>query len=153
MHAGTRIALDWGKARIGVAATDVTATLCFPVGTFAPTTDGLDALFHEIDERSPIVVYLGLPMTLSGDEGPAAAAMRTVAHQIAERLAPVPVRLVDERMTTVVAHRALAEAGRNSRQRRNIVDQAAAVAILEQATEQERLSGNTPGELVEGRTT
>lgn len=63
---------------------------------------------------------------------------------------PVEVRLIDERLSTVVAHRALAEAGRSSRQRRQVVDQAAAVAILEQAMELERHTGTFPGEVVEG---
>ncbi|WP_028708539.1 Holliday junction resolvase RuvX [Propionicicella superfundia] len=151
MEPGVRIAVDWGKVRIGVAATDPTATLCVPVDTFDPSPAGLDRLFAAIAEREPVVVYMGLPRTLRGDEGPAAIAIREAADTVASRLAPVPLRLVDERLTTAVAHKALAEAGRSARRRRRVIDQAAAVAILEQAVELERRSGSLPGELVEGK--
>lgn len=150
MEPGIRIAVDWGSVRIGVAATDPTATLCSPVDTFDPSPAGLDRLYAALAQRDPRVVYLGLPRTLSGEEGPAATAMRVVAAQVAARIAPVPLRLVDERLTTAVAHRTLAEAGRSSRRRRRVIDQAAAVAILEQAVEIERRTGSLPGELVEG---
>jgi putative Holliday junction resolvase len=146
-----RLALDWGKARIGVAATDVTGSMCFPVDTYDPSPAGLDRLFELIDERSPGVVYLGLPRTLAGEEGPAAQAIRQVAATVSVRLGAIPLRLVDERLTTAVAHRALDAAGRSHKSRRRIVDQAAAVAILEQAVEVERRTGAPAGELVEGR--
>lgn len=151
MATGVSFALDWGKVRIGVASTDVTGTLCFPVDTYSPVPPSVDSLFELIAERSPRVVYLGLPRTMNGDEGPAAEAIRVVASMVASRIDPIPVRLIDERLTTVVAHRALAEAGRTGRQRRSVVDQAAAVAILEQAVELERRTGQVPGERVKGR--
>ncbi len=152
MASGVRLAIDWGKVRIGVAATDPTGTLCVPVGTYTPDPQGLDGLYAEVADRNPAVVYMGLPRTLRGEEGPAAIAIREAASSVAARIAPIPLRLVDERLTTAVAHRALAASGRSSRKRRHVVDQAAAVVILEQAVELERHTGTFPGELVEGNT-
>jgi putative Holliday junction resolvase len=76
-------------------------------------------------------VVVGLPVTLAGGHGPAAAAAEAYAKQLAEVVAPVPVRLVDERMSTVVATRRLAERGVRGRRQRAVVDQAAAVEILQ----------------------
>ncbi len=147
---GVRLAIDWGKVRIGVAASDPSGILAYPVTTYGTTPAEVDSLVRFVTETAPGVVYLGLPRTLAGPDGPAAIAMREVAAQLSQRLAPVPVQLVDERLTTVVAHRALAETGKRAKQRRSVVDQAAAVAILEQALEFERHSGKWAGEPVEG---
>lgn len=148
--AGVRVALDWGKVRIGVAASDPTGTLAYPVATYGAAPSDLAALARWVTETGPQVVYVGLPRTLAGTDGPAAIAIREVAGELAQRLAPIPVRLLDERLTTVVAHRALAETGKRAKHRRRIVDQAAAVAILEQALELERRSGKLAGEPAEG---
>jgi putative Holliday junction resolvase len=86
---------------------------------------------------------------LSGLEGPAAAKAREVAAEIASTVAPVPVRLVDERMTTVTAERVLRDRGRKGAKRRAVVDQAAAVVILQHALDAERSTGRAPGEIVE----
>ena len=93
-------------------------------------------------------VIVGLPTGLSGRPGAAAAEARTFADSLAARLAPVPVRLVDERFTTVIAHDALREGGRGSRQRRTQVDKAAAALILQGALDAERATGQPAGELV-----
>jgi putative Holliday junction resolvase len=89
---------------------------------------------------------LGLPRSLSGTEGPAARKARAFARELAAAVEPVPVRLVDERMTTVAAERWLREQGRNAKQRRAVVDQVAAVAILQNALDTERATGTAPGE-------
>jgi putative Holliday junction resolvase len=101
-----------------------------------------------VAEHEATLVVVGLPRTLAGAEGPAAAAARTYAGRLAGRVAPVPVRLVDERLTTVDAHRSLRESGVDGRSQRAVVDQAAAVLILQSALDAERGSGRPPGELV-----
>jgi putative pre-16S rRNA nuclease len=92
-------------------------------------------------------VIIGLPTGLSGREGMAAAAARRFAAALAARLV-VPVRLVDERFTTVIAHGTLRRSGQNSRQRRHNVDKAAAALILQGALDAERTTGQPAGELV-----
>lgn len=148
---GVRLALDWGQARIGVAACDPEATLAFPVTTVPGGEDALAAVADLIREHRPIEVVFGLPRRLAGDEGPAARALRTVATRLARELADIPVRLVDERLSTVQASRAMRAAGRNARAQRSRIDQAAAVAILEHALDTERATGTPPGELLSAR--
>jgi putative Holliday junction resolvase len=95
-------------------------------------------------------VVLGLPTSLSGREGPAADKVRSYAGRLARALHPVPVRLVDERFTTVTAERVLRERGKKGQRRRAVVDQVAAVEILQSALDGERTSGRAPGETVDG---
>jgi len=102
-------------------------------------------------ERDVLEVVVGLPRSLSGGEGPAAKGARTYATNLAARIAPTPVRLVDERLTTIDAHRKLRDSGLPGRAQRAVVDQAAAVLILQSALDAERSSGLPPGELVAGR--
>lgn len=147
LRPGVRVALDWGAARIGVAACDRDGILSFPVETIATAQRPLERVSALVAEYEPMEVLIGLPVALSGREEQAASAMRTVAAEVAA-VVPVPVRLVDERLTSATAHRGLAAAGRSSRQRRGIIDQAAAVAILEGALESERRTGEAPGEVV-----
>ena len=108
----------------------------------------LDSIVSEVRERGAQTVYVGLPRHLSGAEGASAAAARAYASTLAQAVAPVPVRLVDERMSTVSAHRALLASGRPGRQHRSVVDQAAAVVILQDALDAERATGRRPGERV-----
>ena len=96
-------------------------------------------------------ILVGLPKSLSGREGPAASAAKQFAADLATRVAPLPVRLVDERFTTATAHDALRQGGHDSRARRQTVDSAAAAVLLEAALESERRTGHVPGELVAPR--
>ncbi|MET7932880.1 Holliday junction resolvase RuvX [Streptomyces sp. NPDC005322] len=151
MRRGRRIAIDVGDARIGVASCDPDGILATPVET-VPGRDIPAAhkrLVAIVEEYEPIEVVVGLPRSLSGREGPAAAKVRTFARELARRVAPVPVRLVDERMTTVTAAHGLRASGVTSKKGRSVVDQAAAVVILQSALEAERASGRAPGEAVE----
>ncbi|HNV09996.1 MAG TPA: Holliday junction resolvase RuvX [Propionibacteriaceae bacterium] len=143
-----RLALDWGRARIGVAACDADGILAYPVETIATRDQPLRRVVALVAEYEPIEVLLGLPRALSGTDGPAAEAMRLVADDLAWALHPIPVCLVDERMSTVVAARNLSAAGKDSRHRRGMIDQAAAVAILEHALEIERSTGRPSGSAV-----
>ncbi len=131
---GVRIGVDVGSVRVGIAASDPDGILAVPVTTVRRvrrTGADLDEIAAIVRERDAIEVIVGLPTSLSGREGPAAAAAREYVTQLEPRVAPVPVRMADERMTTVVAHRRMAETGLRSRSRRALVDQEAAVAILQ----------------------
>ncbi|MEV0276226.1 Holliday junction resolvase RuvX [Streptomyces sp. NPDC050610] len=151
MRRGRRIAVDVGDARIGVASCDPDGVLATPVET-VPGRD-LPAAYRRlaaiVGEYEPIEVVVGLPRPLKGGEGPAAAKVRAFARELAGRVAPVPIRLVDERMTTVTAAQGLRASGVNAKKGRSVVDQAAAVIILQNALETERTSGEAPGEAVE----
>lgn len=156
MRHGVRLGIDPGDARIGVARSDPTGFLATPVetvrrgkGDLARIATLLDA---EAAESTVLEVVVGLPRSLSGREGPAAVKVRAFATSLARRVAPVPVRLVDERMTTVSAEAMLRDQGRSGGKRRAVVDQAAAVLILQHALDTERTTGSAPGEIVEETT-
>lgn len=145
MRRGIRIAIDVGSVRIGVARSDPDATLALPVQTVARGKGDLDAIAALVAEYEPLEVLVGLPVALSGAEGKAAAIARDFALSLSDRIAPMPVLLVDERLSTVQAQRDLQSAGKTTRQGRSVVDQAAAVVILEQALEAERRTGEPYG--------
>ena len=148
MRFGTRLAVDVGSARIGVARCDPDGLLASPLATIPRGPGDLDSLASLAADEDAIEVIVGLPTGLSGREGAAAAQARAFAGALAARLAPMPVRLVDERFTTVIAHDALRRGGRGSRARRPVVDQAAAALILQGALDTERTTGKPAGELV-----
>lgn len=154
LRPGVRLALDWGLARIGVAACDREGLLAYPVETVANAADlgWVGRRLRELaDEYEPLEVVVGLPRHLRGGEGQTAVLVRQRAAWLVDTLG-VPVRLVDERLTTVSASRGLREAGRDARQQRAVIDQASAVAILEHALDLERNTGRAPGEEITGRT-
>jgi putative Holliday junction resolvase len=148
---GVRLGVDVGTVRVGVARTDPGALVVVPVETLARDAAGrrdLDRIVDLVREFDVLEVVVGLPRTLRGNEGSAAEAARRYATAIARRIAPVGVRLVDERLSTVSAHRTLHDAGVRGRRHRPVVDQVAAVVILESALDAERASGLAPGALV-----
>ena len=153
MRHGVRLGIDPGDARIGVARSDPSGFLASPVETVRRGRGDLAriaAIAAEEEAGAPVLeAVVGLPRSLSGREGPAAAKVREFAAALARRLAPIPVRLVDERMTTVSAEAMLRDQGRTGGKRRAVVDQAAAVLILQHALDTERATGNPPGEIVE----
>ncbi len=149
MRHGVRLGIDPGDARVGVARSDPTGFLATPVETLRRGKGDLARLARLVREDEAVEVVVGLPRSLSGGEGPAAAKVREYAARLAERVAPVPVRLVDERLTTVSAEAMLRDRGRQGQQRRAVVDQAAAVMILQHALDTERATGEPPGEPVE----
>ncbi len=144
---GTRVGVDWGDARIGVARCDPDGVLATPYATVRAGERELDDLLAVLAELEPLEVVVGLPTTLAGTQGPAAAKVRDRAAGLAARTA-VPVRLVDERLTTVEVSRRMREGGRRSKQQRAVIDAAAAAAILEHALALERSRDEPPGELV-----
>ena len=149
MRFGVRVGIDPGDARIGVASSDPSGFLATPVETVRRGSGDLRRIAAIVAEREAIEVVVGLPRSLSGREGPAAAKVRDFAARLARRVAPLPVRLCDERLTTVSAESMLREQGRHGAKRRAVVDQAAAVLILQTALDTERTSGQAPGEIVE----
>jgi len=142
-----RLGVDLGDARIGVARSDPAGLIATPVETVPRGPGDLRRLHALVAEHDAVEVVLGLPRSLSGGEGPAAAKVREFARGLAEAL-PVPVRLCDERLSTVTAEAVLRGQGRKGRKRRAVVDQAAAVVILQNALDTERGSGTAPGEIV-----
>jgi putative Holliday junction resolvase len=144
-----RLAVDLGSARIGVGRSDPEGVLASPLTTVPRGQGDLDRLAGLAVSHEAVEVIVGLPTGLSGREGAAAAGARMFAGQLAGRLAPIPVRLVDERFTTVIAHDALRRGGRGSRDRRAVVDAAAAALLLQGALDRERLTGRPAGEIAE----
>lgn len=148
MRTGVRLGVDAGSARIGVARCDASGRLASPLATVQRGAGDLDTIAALAGADGAIEIIVGLPVSLSGREGAAAAHVREFAGQLAGRVAPLPVRLVDERFTTVIAHGALREGGSNSRRRRPKVDKAAAALVLQGALDLERSTGRPAGELV-----
>ena len=151
MRAGIRLGVDVGSVRVGLAASDPGGVLATPVETIerdikSDADQGVIAA--AVRERDVLEVVVGLPRSLSGGEGPAAQVVRAYAIALAARISPTPVRLVDERLTTIEAHRTLRDSGMAGRAQRAVVDQAAAVLILQAALDAEKSSGLPPGELV-----
>ena len=151
MREGVRLAVDVGSVRVGVARSDPGGILASPL-TVLRSGSGqrveLDALAALAASADAIEVIVGLPTSLSGREGDAAVSARSFAAELAGRLAPIPVRLVDERFTTTQAHDALRRGGKDSRARRAAVDAAAAAVLLQAALDTERATGHPPGQLV-----
>ncbi len=145
---GVRLAVDVGSVRVGVARSDPGGILASPLTVLAAGNGGLVELAGLASSEDAIEVIVGLPTSLSGRDGMAAHGARSFAAELAGRVAPIPVRLVDERFTTTAAHDALRRGGRDSRARRRVVDAAAAAVLLQSALDAERATGHPPGELV-----
>lgn len=160
MRRGVRLGVDVGDVRIGVAACDPSGLIATPVETVRRGEGDLARLRDLVVEHEAVEVVVGLPRSLSGGEGPAAVKVRAFAAELAAALEPWPVthleetedsrvRLVDERLSTVAAESVLREQGRKGPRRRAVVDQAAAVIILQNALDTERGTGRPPGEPVQ----
>ncbi|WP_434743686.1 Holliday junction resolvase RuvX [Micromonospora sp. SH-82] len=136
---GVRLGVDVGQVRVGVSRSDPHGVLATPVATLArDLTADPDAvptdmaeLKRLVSEAEAVEVVIGLPINLAGKHGPAAVHVKAYAQRLADVLAPVPVALTDERMSTVVASRRLSERGVRGKRQRAVVDQAAAVEILQ----------------------
>lgn len=137
---GRRLGVDVGTVRIGVAMSDPDAVLATPVETIRRERTGrhLRRLVALVAEFDAVEVIVGLPRTLADRTGSSALDAIDIADRLAERVAPIPVRLADERLTTVTAQRSLREAGVKAKGQRAVVDQAAAVAILQSWLDQRR---------------
>ncbi|WP_165931529.1 MULTISPECIES: Holliday junction resolvase RuvX [unclassified Curtobacterium] len=143
MRSGRRLGVDVGRARIGVAVCDRDGLIATPVETVKRDDSGdLVRILAIADEYDVLEVVVGLPLSMSGGDTPSTTDAREFAARIAEHR---PVRLVDERLSTVTAQRGMRQAGRNAKKSRSVIDQAAAVIILQHALDHERASGAPPG--------
>ena len=144
---GRRLALDYGDVRIGVSISDPTGIVVSPLTTIrndGETGSAISEISRLIDENEIVVVYIGLPLHLSGIEGESSAKVRVFSGKLREKLsAKIEMRLVDERLSTAAAEREAREAGKNLTKQN--VDQWAAIAILESALNKEKLSGELAG--------
>ncbi len=141
-HPGRVLGVDVGAVRVGVALSDPAGTLATPLVTLdrdETTWSDLDQLVELVTEHEVVEVVVGLPRTLAGREGPAAQAARAYVEDLREVLAEhtepsltdLPITLADERLTTVTATRMLSDRGVKGRAQRRVIDQAAAVEILQ----------------------
>ena len=146
MRRGVRLGVDVGKARVGVASCDPDGLLATPVETL-PRAVALDSLARLAQEREPLEIIVGLPIGLSGDHTASTDDAEQFARELAELVA-APVRLVDERLSTVQAASGLRAAGRSSKNQRQVIDQAAAVILLQHAVDSEKARGVPPGQLL-----
>ncbi|PRZ40632.1 putative Holliday junction resolvase [Antricoccus suffuscus] len=132
---GRRLAVDPGSVRVGIAVSDPDGILATPLQTLKRDRHGrtdIAAITAIVTEYEVVGVIVGRPTGLSGRAGAAVAAADEYADLLATALAPIPILRQDERLTTVSATRALHQAGMNSKKQRAVVDQAAAVVILQQ---------------------
>lgn len=148
MRPGVRLGVDVGRARVGVARCDRDGVLATPVATLPRDGSTISALRAHVDELDPIEVVVGLPLSLSGADTLSTTDAREFAAELA-RAVEIPVRLVDERLSTVTAQRVLRESGRRARESRRVIDQAAAVIILQNALDSERAATRPPGAVVD----
>ena len=146
MRRGVRLGVDVGKARVGVASCDPDGLLATPVETL-PRAVALDSLARLAQEREPLEIVVGLPIALSGGHTASTDDAEQFARELAELVA-APVRLVDERLSTVQAASGLRAAGRSSKNQRQVIDQAAAVILLQHAVDSEKARGVPPGQLL-----
>ncbi len=152
---GRRLGIDVGSVRIGVAVSDPDGILATPVETVARdrrknSDKHVRRLAALAGELNAVEVVVGLPRTLADRSGSAAKDAVELADQLAPRIAPIPVRLADERLTTVVAQRSLRDAGVRAKSQRSVIDQAAAVGILQNWLDQRRAAVAAHGEVGDG---
>ena len=155
---GVKLGVDVGQARVGLAVSDPDGTLAMPVKTLkrdAKKNSDIRVLVREAADRNAVQVFVGLPRSMRGTETASTQMARDYADALLAALersgTDIPVSLVDERLTTVSAHRSLHEAGLNSKEHRRVVDQAAAVAILQHAIDMQRSLERDVGEPVTTR--
>lgn len=151
MRPGVRLAVDVGSVRIGLAVSDPAGRTAVPVGALRRGPGDCEEVLAEAQQRDCAEIVVGLPVSLSGQEGPAATAARAFASELAGRTA-IPVRLVDERLSTVTATERLAAGGTRGRRGRTRasgkVDASAAAVFLQAALDAEAATGTAPGEKV-----
>jgi putative Holliday junction resolvase len=151
---GRRLGIDWGDARIGAAVSDPDGMLAVPL-EFVPAGEGeLNRIADLVEEYEPIEVVVGLPRSLNGTEGPAAVKVRTKVDGLLAVLTgrfgrdTPAIRLVDERLSTVVAAGRLRAGGKSAKKQRGLIDSEAAREILDRALQTERSTGSAPGQLL-----
>lgn len=148
MRTGVRLGVDVGRARVGIALCDRDGLVATPVATLAREDADKRAFRILVEEHDVTEIVIGLPLSLSGVDTASTTDAREFAAAVAHWV-DVPVRLVDERLSTVSAQRALHAAGRRTKGSRPVIDQVAAVIILQNALDLERSVGHPPGTTVD----
>lgn len=143
MQKGRRLALDYGLVRIGVAVSDPDGQFVFPI-TSLESSDWESGLDDVITEYHPVAVYIGYPITLTGNVGSAANLARDFAIEVSEKFQG-PIRLIDERLSTKNAAMNLREAGKSEKESRKEIDAVAASILLEKALMIEKNTGQLAG--------
>ena len=144
MERGIRLGIDPGRARIGLAMSDRDGLLAMPLETVAVDSNEIDRVLTVIAEHDVSTVIVGLPLSLSGRWTASTRDAYELAQAIDERV-DIAVRMIDERLTTTTAQSALRSSGRSQRAGRSVIDQIAAVTLLQQALDTERQSGRPAG--------
>jgi len=145
---GVRVGIDVGTVRVGVARSDLHGMLATPVETVARGDGDLARIAAIVDELDAVEIVVGLPLALSGKHTASTADAVAFAERLAALVA-VEVRLVDERLSTVSAHAAMRSSGKSTKQSRSVIDQVAAVIILQHALDYERSSERSAGVAVD----
>lgn len=155
---GVKFGVDVGLVRVGLATCDPDGILATPVKTLsrdAKRNSDIKVVVKEAGARGACQIFVGLPRTMKGEEKASAQMARSYARILVELLQEagldVPVHLIDERLTTVSAHQALHKAGLDSREHRKVVDQVAAVEILQHAIDMQKARNANVGQLVRPR--
>jgi putative Holliday junction resolvase len=150
MIVGVRLALDVGSVRIGVAKCDREGLLATPLVTLPAGSSALSMVTDLVHEHEAVCVYVGKPISMAGRDTASTESALLFAQDLAALLSDsnTCVRMIDERLSTVSAQRGMHEAGKNVKQSRDAIDQAAAVVILEHALDSERHAGGLVGEEV-----
>lgn len=142
---GARLGIDVGKARIGVARCDPDGMLATPLETVPRASgDPVARILALAEEYGAIELVAGLPLNMKGEETASTADARAFAEAL-DAASALPVRMIDERLTTVSAHSAMREVGRSQRSSRSIIDQVAAVVLLQHAVDIEKRTGSPAG--------
>lgn len=152
---GVKLGVDVGMVRVGLAACDPDGILATPVKTLSrdlKRNSDVKVVVREAAARGACQIFVGLPRTMQGEEKASAEMARSYAEILVSALQAagldIPVHLIDERLTTVSAHQALHRAGMSSREHRKVVDQVAAVEILQHAIDMQRARNGTVGQAV-----
>lgn len=151
MRHGVRLGVDVGKARIGVARSDAHGMLATPVETVSRDLSGhadLERIRVIVAELDAVEIIVGLPLSMSGGSTASTEDARDFAFALATAV-ELPVRMVDERLSTVSAQSALRASGRAAKTQRPVIDQVAATIILQHALDTERSSGKPAGSPVD----
>jgi putative Holliday junction resolvase len=145
-----KMAIDIGRARLGIAISDPSGILASPLDSITRSAEEyvtVREIIRLIDDNEIQELYIGDPVSLSGEQTLSTDDARSFASLLQASTA-VPVRLIDERLTTVSAARNLRESGKNARTSKSIIDSASAVVILESVLQTERVSGEAAGRTV-----
>ncbi len=148
MRPGRRLAVDVGKVRVGLSISDYHGILASPLTNVSRLVDDIEtakAILTAVDGEELLEIYVGLPLTMSGTHSASTSDAIALAKALAS-VSETPVRMIDERLTTVSASAALRASGKNSKSGRGVIDQVAATEILEQALSFERNNSELAGQ-------